>query len=324
MNNSLEILMEEVIKLIQESNNIYIASHVQPDGDNIGSILALGMAIKKLKGKVNILKVDDIPSDYHFLPNLELIKEHDADRPIDLFIALDSSDIDRLGLGKQFALRANKIINIDHHVTNDNFGHINIVSTSSGATGEIIYKIIKKMGVEIDKDIATCLYTAISTDTGSFMYSSTSHITHLIVADLLKVGIDNNYINVNLYQSRSIERTRLFINSLNKLECFLDGKIGIIAVTQEMLRDNNTKLEDTEGIVSFIRDIDSIEVACLLKEIDNNEIKVSLRSKKEIDVSKVCNKFNGGGHVRAAGCTIYGKIDDAKQLILEEIKIAFR
>ena len=316
--------MEEVIKLIQESNNIYIASHVQPDGDNIGSILALGMAIKKLKGKVNILKVDDIPSDYHFLPNLELIREHDADRPIDLFIALDSSDIDRLGLGKQFALRANKIINIDHHVTNDNFGHINIVSTSSGATGEIIYKIIKKMGVEIDKDIATCLYTAISTDTGSFMYSSTSHITHLIVADLLKVGIDNNYINVNLYQSRSIERTRLFINSLNKLECFLDGKIGIIAVTQEMLRDNNTKLEDTEGIVSFIRDIDSIEVACLLKEIDNNEIKVSLRSKKEIDVSKVCNKFNGGGHVRAAGCTIYGKIDDAKQLILEEIKIAFR
>ena len=324
MNNSLEILMEEVIKLIQESNNIYIASHVQPDGDNIGSILALGMAIKKLKGKVNILKVDDIPLDYHFLPNLELIKEHDADQPIDLFIALDSSDIDRLGLGKQFALRANKIINIDHHVTNDNFGHINIVSTSSGATGEIIYKIIKKMGVEIDKDIATCLYTAISTDTGSFMYSSTSHITHLIVADLLKVGIDNNYINVNLYQSRSIERTRLFINSLNKLECFLDGKIGIIAVTQEMLRDNNTKLEDTEGIVSFIRDIDSIEVACLLKEIDNNEIKVSLRSKKEIDVSKVCNKFNGGGHVRAAGCTIYGKIDDAKQLILEEIKIAFR
>lgn len=324
MNNSLETLMEEVIKLIQESNNIYIASHVQPDGDNIGSILALGMAIKKLKGKVNILKVDDIPLDYHFLPNLELIKEHDADQPIDLFIALDSSDIDRLGLGKQFALRANKIINIDHHVTNDNFGHINIVSTSSGATGEIIYKIIKKMGVEIDKDIATCLYTAISTDTGSFMYSSTSHITHLIVADLLKVGIDNNYINVNLYQSRSIERTRLFINSLNKLECFLDGKIGIIAVTQEMLRDNNTKLEDTEGIVSFIRDIDSIEVACLLKEIDNNEIKVSLRSKKEIDVSKICNKFNGGGHVRAAGCTIYGKIDDAKQLILEEIKIAFR
>ena len=324
MNNSLGNLMEEAIKLIKKSDNIYIASHVQPDGDNIGSILALGMAIKRLKGKVNIIKVDDIPSDYHFLPGLELIREHDVGQYIDLFIALDSSDIDRLGLGKEFASKADKIINIDHHVTNDNFGHINIISTSSGATGEIVYEFIKKMGVKIDKDIATCLYTAISTDTGSFIYSNTSYKTHLIVAELLKIGIDNNHINVNLYQSRSMERTKLFIDSLNRLEFFLDGKMGIITVTQEMLRDNNAKLEDTEGIVSFIRDIDSVEVACLLKEIDKNEIKVSIRSKKEIDVSKICNKFDGGGHMRAAGCTIYSEIEDAKQLILEEIKIAFR
>ena len=297
---------------------------MQPDGDNIGSTLALGMAIKKLKGKVNIIKVDDIPSDYHFLPNLDIIKEYDVDQDIDLFIALDSSDIDRLGLGEKFALKADKIINIDHHITNDNFGDINIVSASSGATGEIVYEFIKKMGVKIDKDIATCLYTAISTDTGSFIYSNTSYKTHLIVAELLKIGIDNNHINVNLYQSRSMERTKLFIDSLNRLEFFLDGKMGIITVTQEMLRDNNAKLEDTEGIVSFIRDIDSVEVACLLKEIDKNEIKVSIRSKKEIDVSKICNKFDGGGHVRAAGCTIYSEIDTAKELILEEIKMTFR
>ena len=324
MNNSLETLMEEAIKVIKKSDNIYIGSHVQPDGDNIGSILALGMAIKKLKGQINIIKVDDIPSDYSFLPSLDLIKEHDIKEDIDLFIALDSSDIDRLGLGKQFALKADRIINIDHHITNDNFGDINIVSNSSGATGEIIYEFIKKMGVEIDKDIATCLYTAISTDTGSFMYGNTSYKTHLIVANLLRLGIDNNYINVNLYQSKSMERTKLFIDSINRLEYFLDGKIGIIAVTQDMLKNNNAKLEDTEGIVSFIRDIDSIEVACLLKEIDNNNVKVSIRSKKEIDVSKICNKFGGGGHIRAAGCTIYNEIDNAKSLILEEIKMAFR
>lgn len=324
MNNSLEILMEEAIKIIKKSNNIYIASHVQPDGDNIGSILALGMAIKKLKGKVNIIKVDDIPSDYSFLPSLDLIRDHNIKENIDLFIALDSSDMDRLGIGKQFALKADKIINIDHHITNDNFGDINIISTSSGATGEIVYEFIKKMDIEIDKDIATCLYAAISTDTGSFMYSNTSYKTHLIVADLLRLGIDNNYINVKLYQNKSRERTRLFIDSLNKLEYFLDGKIGIIAVTQEMLKNNNAKLEDTEGIVSFIRDIGSIEVACLLKEIDNNEVKVSIRSKNEIDVSKICNKFDGGGHIRAAGCTIYDKIHIVKKLILEEIKMAFR
>ncbi len=324
MNKSLELSIEEAINLIKESKKIYIASHVQPDGDNIGSILALGMAIKKINKNVKILKVDDVPSDYHFLPNLELIKEYDIDSPIDLFISLDSSDMDRLGLGKEFALKANKIINIDHHITNDKFGDINIISTSSGATGEIIYQFIRKMNVDIDKSIATCLYTAISTDTGNFMYSNTTYLTHMIAAELLKTGIDINDININLYQSRSMERTKLFVDSLSNLEIYLDGEIGIVYVTQEMLETNNANLEDTEGIVSFIRDIDSIEVACLLKEMGKDEIKVSLRSKRKIDVAKICSKYNGGGHVRAAGCTINATIDEAKKLILTDIEKAFR
>lgn len=324
MNDSLDILVEEAIQLINEYDNIFIGSHVQPDGDNIGSILALGMAIKKLKGDVNILKVDAIPSDYQFLPNIEMIKEHDINQPVDLFISLDSSDMDRLGVGKEFALKAKKIINIDHHVTNDDFGHLNIVSPTSGATGEIIYQFVKKMGVDIDKDIATSLYTAISTDTGSFRYSNTTYKTHLIAAELLKMGIDINNININLYQSKSIKRTNLFINSLDSFETFLDGKVGIVTVTQEMLKANEASIEDTEGIISFIRDIDSIEVACLLKEFNKKEVKISLRSKKEIDVSKISNQFNGGGHIRAAGCTIYDKIDVAKKMILNEIISAFR
>jgi phosphoesterase RecJ-like protein len=324
MNNSLKILMEKAVELIKSSDNIFIASHVQPDGDNIGSILALGMALKKMNKDVKILKVDDIPSDYKFLPKIELIKEYNIDPNIDLFFALDSSDIDRLGIGKEFALKAKRIVNIDHHITNTNFGNINIISSSSGATGEIVYEFIKRMGVDIDKNIGTCLYTAISTDTGSFMYSNTTYKTHLIVAELLKTKIDLNEINVNLYQSRSMERTRLFIESLNKLELYLDNKIGIIPVTQEMLKSNNAKLEDTEGTVSFIRDIDSIEVACLLKEIEKGQIKISLRSKRDIDVSKISSKFNGGGHKKAAGCTIYTSIEEAKGLILKEIIKAFR
>ncbi len=324
MNDSLDLSIEKAISLIKESSNIYIASHVQPDGDNIGSILALGMAIKKMNKDVNILKVDEVPSDYRFLPNVELIKEYEIPSTVDLFIALDSSDMNRLGLGKEFALKAEKIINIDHHITNDKFGDINIISDSSGATGEIVYQVIKKMNVDIDRYIATCLYTAISTDTGSFMYSNTTYSTHMIIAELMKTGIDINDINVNLYQSRSIERTRLFINSLNNLELHLDGKIGIVYVTQEMLRANNAKLEDTEGIVSFIRDIDSVEVACLLKEIKEDEVKVSLRSKRNIDVAKISSRYNGGGHMRAAGCTINATIEEAKMSILNEIEMAFR
>ena len=324
MNKSLDVLMEEAIEWIKNSDNIFIASHVQPDGDNIGSTLALGMALKKMNKDVKILKVDDIPSDYRFLPNLDLIEEYNINQTVDLFIALDSSDIDRLGIGKEFALKAKRIVNIDHHITNTNFGHINIISSSSGATGEIVYEFIKKMDVDIDKNIGTCLYTAISTDTGSFMYSNTTYKTHLIAAELLKTEINLNDINVNLYQSRSKERTKLFIESLNKLELYLGDKVGIIPVTQEMLKSNNAKLEDTEGIISFIRDIDSIEVACLLKQIEKGQIKISLRSKRYIDVSKISSKFDGGGHKKAAGCTIYTSIEEAKDLILKEIIMAFR
>ena len=316
--------MDKAIKIIRESESIYLASHVQPDGDNIGSLLALGMALKKINKDVKILKVDNIPSDYKFLPSVELIKDYEIEKEIDLFIALDSGDIERLGIGKQFAKNANFIINIDHHISNTNFGDINIVSPSAAATGEIVYEFIRKMEIDIDKDIATCLYTAISTDTGSFIYSNTSYKTHLIAADLIKAGIDTSDININLYQRKSFERTRLLIDVVKDMEMYFNNKLGMASVTQELLMSNNAKLEDSEGIISFIRDIDSVEVACLLKEIDEKEIKISLRSKKEIDVSKICAKFDGGGHKRAAGCTLYMGIDEAKKLILKEIKMAFR
>ncbi len=316
--------MDKAIKIIRESESIYLASHVQPDGDNIGSLLALGMALKKINKDVKILKVDNIPSDYKFLPSVELIKDYEIEKEIDLFIALDSGDIERLGIGKQFAKNANFIINIDHHISNTNFGDINIVSPSAAATGEIVYEFIRKMEIDIDKDIATCLYTAISTDTGSFIYSNTSYKTHLIAADLIKAGIDTSDININLYQRKSFERTRLLIDVVKDMEMYFNNKLGMASVTQELLMSNNAKLEDSEGIISFIRDIDSVEVACILKEIDEKEIKISLRSKKEIDVSKICAKFDGGGHKRAAGCTLYMGIDEAKKLILKEIKMAFR
>lgn len=324
MNNPIELLMLDAIEMIKKYNNIYIVSHVQPDGDNIGSTLALAMAINELKGNVKVIKVDDIPSDYQFLPGIDTFKNYDIDKSIDLLISLDSSDLNRLGLGKEFALKAKKVINIDHHITNDNFGDINIVSPSSAATGEIIFEFIRKMKVEIDKDIATCLYTAISADTGSFIYSNTTYKTHLIIAELLKLGIDANHININLYQNRSMSRTKLFIDSLNNLETYLEDKVGLVIVTQEMLKNNKAKMEDTEGIISFVRAIDSIEVACLIKEVDEKEVKVSLRSKNNIDVSNICSKFNGGGHIRAAGCTIFEKISIAKEIIMEEIFLSFR
>lgn len=324
MNNQLDALMDRAVEFINEYDNIFICSHVQPDGDNIGSTLALYMAIKKKKENVKVVKTDEIPSDYLFLPNIQVFKEYSLDEQVDLFISLDSSDVERLGPGKELLKKAKKIINIDHHVTNNGFGDINIVLPSASATGEIVYKFIKHMNGEIDKDIATCLYTAISTDTGRFMYSNTTYETHLIASELLKTGIDINNINIHLYQNRSMERTKLFLEAINNMDFHLDGKVGIAVVTQDMLSRNNAKLEDSEGIVSFIRDTSTIEVACLLKEISEKEIKVSLRSKQHVDVSKIALNFGGGGHIRAAGCTIYDTIDNAKKVVLDEILKCFR
>lgn len=308
----------EAIQLINNTDNICIASHVNPDGDNIGSILALGHALKKLGKNINIIKTDEVPSDYLFLPNVDFIKEYDADE-IELLIVLDCSDIERLGASKQMISKSKKVVNIDHHVSNTNFGDVNIVDVKAAATGELIYEFIKEMGISIDIDIATCLYTAISTDTGSFMYESVTDKTHEIAADLIRTGIDKLSIVVDLYQSRSMERTNLFVDCLSTFKTYHNNKIATVIVTQDMLKRANAKMEDTEGIISFVKDTKGVEVACLLKEHNDNEIKISLRSKEFVNVAKVCASFNGGGHIRAAGCTIHEKIEAAEKQIVTQL-----
>jgi len=323
MINNIESQVDLGVKKILQSKNIYIASHIQPDGDNLGSILALGMALKKIKEEVFVLKSDSIPSDFLFLPMVEIIQDYEYNDEIDLFISLDASDEERLGKNKDLIFKAKTVINVDHHISNNNFGHINIVDNNASATGELVYKLINRLNISIDKDIATCIYTAISSDTGSFMYDNTSAETHEITAELIRVGIDKSNININLYQNRSIERTLLFINALKTLNFYCENKVAIIKVTQDMVEKSNAKMDDTEGIVSFIREIASVEVAVLLKEFSEEEIKISMRSKRYIDVAKICNNFGGGGHIRAAGCTINAPINSTEELILNEIKKLF-
>lgn len=321
MNNLIFKNMDRAIKIIKDNDNIFIASHINPDGDNIGSILALGLALKKVNKNVIVLKSDIIPSDYEFLPGVNMIQDYTQDLgPIDVFISLDSSDEDRLGDNKLLLDNAKHIINIDHHISSTMFGDINIVDSKAAATGELVYDFIKKMEIDLDIYIATNLYTAISTDTGKFSYESVTSNTHRIVAELIDTGIDFNNININLYENMSMERTNLFINAISTLNTYENNSIATVKVTQEMLRESGAKMEDTEGIVGFIRKISSVEVACLLKELEEEDIKISLRSKKNVDVASICEYFNGGGHVRAAGCSIYSNIYEAEKIIVNKIK----
>ncbi len=314
MNN----VISKAIDMIKTIEKISIVSHISPDGDNVGSILAMGLALRKLGKTVNIIKTDEIPRDYLFLPQVETIMDYDRE-DIELLIVLDCSDIDRLGELKDLVSKSKNTINIDHHVSNTAFADYNIVDSKAAATGELVYLFLNQMGIEIDEEIATCIYTAISTDTGSFMYESVTDNTHEIAADLLRKGIDKNNIVLNLYQSRSMERTNLFIDCLSTFKIYHENKIATVKVTQDMLRLSNALMEDTEGIISFVKDTKGVEVACLLKEYLDGSIKISLRSKEYVDVAKICSEFNGGGHIRAAGCSIKDNIESAEKLIVEKL-----
>jgi len=314
----MKINYKDVVDKITENNNIYLISHINPDGDNLGSLLGMSFALKKLNKNVKIIKTDNIPNEYLFLPMIESFSEV-YPSSIELLLVLDCSDLDRLGAHKQIIDKSKFIINIDHHKSNTFFGDINIVNPKSASTGEIVFDIIKVLDVEINADIATCIYTAISSDTGRFMYENVTSYTHNKVAELINTGIDLSTININLYQKKSLASSKLFINSLTNLRLYNKDKIGIASVSQEMLTQYNANMDETEGIVSFIRDIENIEIACLLKEIKKDEIKISLRSKNYVDVSEICAIFNGGGHKRAAGCTIYSDLVIAEERILTEI-----
>lgn len=325
MSNLLLENMEKAIKIIEENHNIFIASHINPDGDNIGSMLALKLALKKINKNVVVLKSDFIPEDFKFLPGSSDIKEYKEELgPIDVLIALDSSDENRLGDNKELLNKATHTINIDHHISNNMFGDINIVDAKAAATGELVYKFINLMNIDLDVDIGTNLYTAISTDTGKFSYESVTSSTHRIVAELIDIGVDFNYINIQIYENMSIERTKLFIEAISTLKTYESNSIATVVITQDMLNKTNTTMEDTEGIVSFIRKIAPIEVACLLKEFGKEDIKISLRSKNYVDVASICEFFNGGGHIRAAGCTINSNIYDAERAIVNKIKEVIR
>lgn len=309
----------EIKEAITRSKDIVIASHVSPDGDNLGSTLGLYLALKKIGKNVKILKVDTIPENYLFMDGLDEIVELEEDTKVETFIALDCADINRLGINKNIALNADQIINIDHHISNTKYGHLNLIESDSSSTGELIYNLLVEMKIELDQAIANCIYIAISSDTGSFRYSNTTARTHEIVGKLYEVGVDAANINIELYQSTSLNKFNLFNRAMSEIEFCFDNKVGIVLVTEEMVEKAGASMEDTEGLVESVRDIKCVELAILLKEKEN-ETKISMRSKKVVNVSELCSEFGGGGHIRASGATIKANIRDAKVQVMEKVE----
>lgn len=312
------MICPEIVSKIKESNKIAIMSHIMPDGDNVGSCLALFNGLKKAGKAVRLILDDDIPKVYKFLEGSDLVERPGKYESFDVVIALDCGDAGRLGKSGLY-LENNFVINIDHHISNTNFGNLNQVDAKASATGEIIYEVIKLLGIAVDREISECLYTAIVTDTGQFQYSNTTPKTHQIAGELINNGVNVSLMFERIYQNSSKEKVVLMKMALSSLEFYHNDSISCISLSLSQMQEANAREEDSDGMINLARDIECVEVAVFLKELEPGKIKVGLRSKKVVDVAAVALKFGGGGHVRASGCTLYGTVVEAKEKILDAI-----
>ncbi|MGI6538739.1 MAG: DHH family phosphoesterase [Caldicoprobacterales bacterium] len=312
--------IKAALHLIENSHRIALIAHVQPDGDAIGSCLALAETLKETGRIIDIYCQDEIPVFLHFLKGAVNIKKKNQDiSTYDLGIAIDCSDEERMGTCIDIFKSAKNTMNIDHHISNTYFAMLNIVDHKAAATGEIVYKILRLLDNKkiIRKPVAEALYTAISADTGGFRYRNTTAESYRIAAELVECGIDVEYITDKLYKTNSIERIRLLEKALGSLTLYNNNQIAIISITQKDLAVTGAKEYEIENMVNYAKDIVGVKIGILMKEANDGSVRVSFRSKDEIDVSRLAEQYGGGGHKAAAGTTIRMSMERARDAILE-------
>lgn len=314
-------MLDKIADTIMESDTIAILPHVFADGDALGSSFALALALSEMGKKAEVLLEEKVPLLYDFLPgrNLSFIYEK-SEEQYDLALALDCGDMERLGGRKEVFVNASRTANIDHHNTNTGFAMLNHVDTTSSSTGEIIFSLLDRIGHKSGADVAVNLYVAISTDTGGFRYSNTTPGTHIIASKLISQGVDVAEISRIVFDTTSYEKVKLTGTAIHSLELIENGRIAVMTLTNEMISKTGAREEESEGIINIGRNIRGVEVAAMLREMGNGEIKVNLRSNLYVDVSAVAGRFSGGGHKRAAGFTTTGDIMRVKDALLDELR----
>lgn len=315
----MEFNLDDIIK---SSKKILLLSHVNPDGDTLGSMCAMySMIYNRFKIKVDMNVVSNIPFNYKFLPNIGLAERYfDQSLVYDLVITLDVAAIDRVRDSKIFFDKAKVTVNIDHHKTNPKFGDYQLIEPEASSTGEVLYNYFKKNGWKLDKDSAVCLYTAIMTDTGNFRFENTTANVFRAVADLVEAGANPNLLYKYCYETKSKNLVMFQNYCVNKAEFLNDNKIAYTTVYKKDLEKFSAGDDYTDGIAETLRAIDTTEVSFVVKEVDSKTTKVSMRS-KHLDVAKICTEFGGGGHTFAAGCTIKASVKDSVEKLLKEINL---
>lgn len=314
--------LDDIKKEIEEAKNIVILTHENPDGDAVGSSLASYLVLKKLGKNVDIVS-SIYPRTYNFLPHCdETLREPKNDK-YDLVISLDCADIKRLDDPTGIFEKTKVKINIDHHSSNGMFGDYNFVDPVSPACCQILTMIFEYWGIEIDKDIATCLLTGIITDTGGFRYEGVSSDTFEYVSEFLEKGV--NLSKIYKQSMQTISRSRFKIRNLaaSRVEFLADGKIAFTYLTKKDMEELGVLRSELDGIAENGRDVEGVEVSIFLYELDNG-FKASLRSNDYVNVADICLLFNGGGHIKAAGATLPYSLEESKERIIAAVEKALK
>lgn len=310
---------------LRERQRFVIVSHLRPDGDALGSQLALGLSLRAAGKDVTLWNEDGMLDKLRFLPGAELVSAPPPEpQEFDALIALDTAAESRLG-APLAAIRTAYTINIDHHISNIAYGDLARIDATAPATGQIIYELLEDQGFPVDSAIATNLFAAISTDTGSFQYPQTSARTYEIGAALIRHGVNVGELSQRLYESYPYRRVELLRTLLNTLEMSPDRRVASFALTQEAAARLGVLPEDNEGLIDHLRAIDTVIVAAFFEELSGGLIRASLRSKTTaVDVSAICGSFGGGGHQLAAGARIRGELREVQARVLARIDQAVK
>lgn len=319
------ISLKKAAAAIKKYNRFLISVHTSPEGDALGSELALYYLLKKLGKEAIIVNEDPVPQEYDFIPgkeNIKLYKPGLQGIDFDCVVILDCTDLNRTGLVKELIRPGSFVLNIDHHISNKKFGSVNWVEPGASSASEMVYSLYKQARVPFDEDSALLLYVGILTDSGSFRYSTTSSLTHRAAAELLRFNISTNRVYKNIYENIPFSDIQVLIKALARIHRESAGKIAWIEVPAKLIRHKQLSFDLTDHILSFARAIKNTEVAALFKENlgVRNEIRVNFRSTGLVDVNKIAQSFGGGGHITASGCTIRGKLADVRKKVLAKIR----
>jgi len=311
----------EIAKVLREKRTFAVLSHVRPDGDALGSQLAMALTLLKLGKDVRVWNEDGMLEKYSFLPRAELLKKPPAAREnVDVVIALDTAIQNRMGTALESIGTSEICINIDHHPSNPRYGDMVYVDATSPATGQILFELLKAGDFPIDSDIAENLFVAISTDTGSFQYSNTTARTFEIAAELIRAGVNVGRVSQQIYENYPRRRVELLRELLRTMRFDADGRVASFSLSMQTAADLGVLPEDNEGLIDHLRAIQGVIVAVFFEELTEGKVRVSMRSKDEsVDVCAICQKFGGGGHKLAAGARVRGTLDEVKQRVLEAI-----